>query len=534
MKKPAQHQKLPSLGKWQDTGHRFVIHQIFHGKKIFYRLYFETRKGYGAWQLNRPPSLNPADELTTHIDKRYRHEFVEFEGPLERDRGNSIVLIWDRGTCCINNEQRRDHSMKSFQHGIREGVFDIYFDGEKIKGLFSLHRPRIKNSRWVLQKKRDRFAGQRLFVFDDHSVVCGVVMKEWLDYGIPSTFSSWSDRKQTMTLQAPKKKISKISPLSVSRDGRCRIFSRIHNEKQLGFRCSQLEKVYFPKKGLKKLDILAYYYFIAPYLLPYLQDKAIVVHRYPFGVGEKGMIERSFKGDPPAFMRTVCLFEHDDVKSEAHIFADDERSLLFLANRSGIEFASWSSAIGALNCPRFAVIGLQPNQCSLKVLVDVALHIKGALEEIGIEAFCKTTGIGSSLHVCFRLKGQDDYRIVHKLMRLFALWMMQCLPDKLSLTRQRSNGKVWLNLLGMGPGRAVIAPYSLRAHPDATVATPLAWQELNLQFSAEKFTIDTIFLRLAQLGDPWKAFASSKPAHLQKAWQILKRKVNLASLNSAS
>ena len=62
-----------------------------------------------------------------------------------------------------------------------------------------------------------------------------------------------------------------------------------------------------------------------------------------------------------------------------------------------------------------------------------------------------------------------------------------------------------------GRGATAVAPYSTRARPGATIATPLSWRELEDGATPHDFTIKSVPQRIGKgFKDPWKSLLTSK------------------------
>ena len=57
-------------------------------------------------------------------------------------------------------------------------------------------------------------------------------------------------------------------------------------------RFTHLNKMYFPESGIRKRDLLAYYFSVGPLMLPFLKDRPMVLRRYPNGIREKAFFQK--------------------------------------------------------------------------------------------------------------------------------------------------------------------------------------------------------------------------------------------------
>src|SRR2546425_1115983 len=70
-------------------------------------------------------------------------------------------------------------------------------------------------------------------------------------------------------------------------------------------RLSNLNKVYFPESGHTKRNLLAYYYRVADFILPFLRDRALVLRRYPDGIKGQAFFQKDVREGLPEWFKTV-------------------------------------------------------------------------------------------------------------------------------------------------------------------------------------------------------------------------------------
>src|SRR3954447_2432481 len=64
-------------------------------------------------------------------------------------------------------------------------------------------------------------------------------------------------------------------------------------------RLTNLQKVYWPRTGATKRDLLQYYVDVAPALFPHVSDRAVVMKRYPQGAaGDSTVLKRAPSSRP--------------------------------------------------------------------------------------------------------------------------------------------------------------------------------------------------------------------------------------------
>lgn len=279
---------------------------------------------------------------------------------------------------------------------------------------------------------------------------------------------------------------------------------------------THLDKLYWKKEKITKGDLLRYYASVAPFLLPHLKDRPLVLHRFPEGIQGVHFYQKE-SGPHPSFIKTVSI-QHEQRKI-AYYVVQNEKSLLFVANLGSIELHPFLSRIKNLNRPDFLVLDLDPHKVSFDRVIDVANAFHALLDELKIPHYCKTSG-GRGLHIYIPLSGKYSYREVKKYALILAKLGHQLLPKITSLERLPKNreGKVYIDYLQNSPMKSVVSPYSVRGRPGAFVSTPLLWKEVKYGLDPSQFTLQSIPKRLAKWGDLFK--------------DVLKKKSNLSLLNS--
>jgi bifunctional non-homologous end joining protein LigD len=193
------------------------------------------------------------------------------------------------------------------------------------------------------------------------------------------------------------------------------------------------------------------------------------------------------------------------------VIADRPDTLVYLANQGTIEFHIFLSRVTALDTPDQLVFDLDPP--SDDRFDDVrrhALHLRGLLEdELGLTTYVKTTG-GKGLHVHVPLRPQEDFDAVRGFARDVAVLLAGRYPDELTVEQRKEQRgqRLYLDIMRNAYAQTVVAPYTARARPGATVATPLEWDEVaDPELGPQRFTIRTMAARLERSDDPWRTMA---------------------------
>jgi bifunctional non-homologous end joining protein LigD len=274
---------------------------------------------------------------------------------------------------------------------------------------------------------------------------------------------------------------------------------------------TNLDKPYWPKDGYTKGDLLDYYRTIAPWLLPYLQDRPVVLTRFPDGIEGKSFYQKDAPPFTPEWVRTATLpSEERDID---YIVVDDVETLLYIANLGSIPLHIWGSRIPAIGRPDWCVLDLDPKDAPFTDVVRVARAAHALCERVELPHYVKTSG-SSGLHVMIPLGGQLSWDECRSFGELLARVLVGELPDIATVTRQisRRGGKVYVDYLQNIEGQLIVAPFSVRPLAGAPVSTPLEWREVTMKLDIRTFTIRTVPRRMGRLKrDPLRDVLTTTP-----------------------
>jgi bifunctional non-homologous end joining protein LigD len=278
-------------------------------------------------------------------------------------------------------------------------------------------------------------------------------------------------------------------------------------------RLSNLNKVYFPEAGLTKRDLLAHYYRVAEFLLPFLKDRPLVLNRFPNGIHGKSFYQKEAAEETPAWMDTAAIRSEERKRDIRYLVANDLAGLLYVANLGCIEQHPWSSRIDELERPDYVFFDLDPTEDTpYSTVVDVARRVLEVLDSIGLRVFLKTSG-ASGLHMYLPLEREYVYEQVRTFAEIVARMIAAELTDLVTLERmtgKRGSGLIYIDYSQNGYGRPLASPYCVRPNPDASVSAPIAREELERTLKPSRFTIATMPERLKKVGDLWAGFFESR------------------------
>jgi bifunctional non-homologous end joining protein LigD len=268
---------------------------------------------------------------------------------------------------------------------------------------------------------------------------------------------------------------------------------------------TNLSKVYWPKDGVTKRDMLNYYYQVAPYILPYVKDKPQTLNRYPNGVEGKTFYQKDVKGKAPDWVKTFPYHSYADGRDKEFSVITDEASLLYVASLGCIEINPWNSRIQAPDNPDWCIIDLDPDKNTFEQVIEAACVTKKILDAIGVTAYPKTSG-STGMHIYIPFGAKYDYEDSKEFGRVIARLVHKELPKFTSIERKVSDrsGKMYIDFLQNRPQATVAGPYSLRPKHGAPVSMPLHWEEVKKGLQIRSFTIFNAVDRLKEVGDIFK------------------------------
>lgn len=283
------------------------------------------------------------------------------------------------------------------------------------------------------------------------------------------------------------------------------------------------DKIYWPDDGITKGELLAYYDSIAPYILPYLKNRPLMMHRFPDGIEGNQFYQKNVEKFPD-FVETARVQHSDRVNTYAMI--QNAQSLIYVANLGSIELHPFNAPIEHLEDPDYLVLDLDPEDISFEAVIEVAQTLHKMLDELNVAHFCKTSG-ATGLHIYIPLNGKYDYEQTRQCAELFATMVQKRMPDIVSLVRspKKRQKKVYVDYLQNREMQTVVSPYSVRARPLAPVSTPLEWKEVKRGLDPTAFTIKTVPKRLEKKGDIFKPVIQ-KGVNLEAVLKKLIRMLN--------
>ncbi len=276
---------------------------------------------------------------------------------------------------------------------------------------------------------------------------------------------------------------------------------------------TNLDKVFWPEERYTKGDLIAYYAAIAPTLMPYLEDRPVMLVRYPDGIEGKNFYQWNTPKGTPNWISTLPLrSEERDGKDVTTFLVDHVDVLLHIANLGCIPIHVLASRKDSLDYCDFLTIDFDLGEQPLTEAIKMALALRELLEELGLSGFPKTSG-QSGLHVFIPMGPNVPFPFAKGLLELLARVLQSKFPDVSTMERRvrERGGRIYIDTGQTGRSRTIVAPYSVRAHPGGRVSTPLLWEEMHLALKPEAHTMFTVPHRVASVGDAMRPMLDARP-----------------------
>jgi bifunctional non-homologous end joining protein LigD len=279
---------------------------------------------------------------------------------------------------------------------------------------------------------------------------------------------------------------------------------------------SNLSKVYWPKKNIKKAHLVEYYSKISDIIIPHLKDRPESMLRNPDGFLYPGFFQKNSM-DNPEWVRTIGIRSDTESRTINYILCNDPETLIYMVNLGCIEINPWLSRVGSLDRPDFMVIDIDPHEIDFKFAVEAALVTKQVLKKLGIVSYCKSSG-KAGLHIFCPTGTKYSYEQIRNISEIVARLVHKRLPKSTSVVRNPKErvGKVYLDFLQNRQGQTMASAYSVRPVEDATVSTPLRWDEVTENLSPKKFFMEVVENRIKEMGDIWADVLNDKGFDLEE------------------
>lgn len=409
--------------------------------------HFDFRLEYNgtmtSWAIPKGPSYNPKDKRLAIKVEDHPISYKNFEGTIPKGE-------YGAGTVML------------FDLGYYEiikyekNLIKVILHGKKLKGMWTLTH--FKDDNWLLIKDHDFYENYIDITKYKRSIKTNRTMKEIKD----------NEKKKEILLTSPNKKI-------------------------IG--------------NITKKVIFNYYKKVAPYMMPYLENRIISVVKAPSGINNNIFFKKHLENQKK-YLEKINISSKND-KEKDYYYILDEIGLLSEVQMNSYEFHIWGSNASNKNKPNMMVFDLDPDKSlSLDKLRLGVKYLKEILDNLNLKSFLKTSG-GKGYHICIPFKNNLTWKKFYKISEDIAN-IIENTHSELFTTNNRKEkrkNKIFIDYLRNQKSATFVAPYSVRLRKNAPVSMPIAWNELD-KIKPNEITIYKAIKRLKKK-DPWKDFFTS-------------------------
>ena len=490
-------------GSVSKTNRRRFVVQEHHASKLHFDFRLEVGGVLKSWSVPRGPSLDPTQKRLAVETEDHPVEYLKFEGFIpEGEYGAGEHMKWDGGTFETLGEGTAAEQLE-------KGQLDFALKGEKLRGAFTLVKMQRRAGEWLLFKRTDEFAEE------------GWELRLRKPEGDVETIGGAKGKSKKAKGQGEddgegKGHVRKFDAAKAAGGGKVVTAARAFGAKSLEgdlnvkvgrevVPLTHLERVYWPEEGYTKGDLVRYYYEVAKYILPYLKDRPLIMKRYPSGINGPSFHQHDVK-EAPDFVRTVTLeVEDGGVHEVDYIVGDNLATLLYMANLGAVERHPFHSRVRNLEHPDWFVFDLDPSEgVRFETICDVALTTRDVLARVGLDSYPKTSG-SRGIHVYVPVEPEYEYEAVAELAEQVATVVAREKSEVATVERskrKRGERMIYVDHMQNARGKSVVAPYSVRPKPGATVSAPLEWREVERRkVKTSDFHMKNMLRRLERTGD---------------------------------
>lgn len=267
------------------------------------------------------------------------------------------------------------------------------------------------------------------------------------------------------------------------------------------------DKIYFPKDGVTKGEVIDYYQSVSKYILPHLKNRPLSLNRFPNGIEELGFYQKDAGDSIPDWIKTTKVYSESTDKNIDYIYCNDKATLAYLNNLGCIDLNPWNSSLPNLENPNFLVLDLDPSKKNtFDDVIETTLQLNEVLKSIKIKGYCKTSG-STGIHIYIPMGGKYDFDQVKDFAHILMKQVNEKLPKITTLERslqKRDDKKIYLDYLQNRSGQTLASVYSIRPKEGASVSMPLEWEELKKGLKPTDFNIHNALERIKEKGDFFK------------------------------
>ena len=310
------------------------------------------------------------------------------------------------------------------------------------------------------------------------------------------------------TLASPKREPARRGPVEIPRGV---------EQLELGFgnrqvKLTNLKKLFWPELKITKRDLLQYYADVSSVLLPHLQDRAMVMKRYPNGAASDFFFMKRAPSPRPLWIE-LCSIEHGSGNVIDFPIVQDLPTLLWVINLGCIDLNQWYARCDDVDRPDYLHFDLDPVPgAKFEQVREAALVVRDALQSLKMTCYAKTTG-SKGIHIYVPIVRGPTQKQVWTIAKEIGHVLATSNPKLLTAVYKVANrpkGRVLVDYNQNAWGRTLASVYSVRPTPRASVSTPVTWKEIERGISIEDFRLDNVRKRIEKVGDLWAPLVSEK------------------------
>ena len=384
-------------------------------RKDHYDFRLEYNGTMSSWAIPKGPSYNPKDKRLAIKVEDHPISYKNFEGTIPKGE-------YGAGTVMLFDLGY--YKIIKYE----KNLIKVILYGKRLKGMWTLTH--FKNDNWLLIKDHDFYENYIDITKYKRSIKTNRTMKEIKD----------NEKKKEILLTSPNKKI-------------------------IG--------------NITKKVIFNYYKKVAPYMMPYLENRIISVVKAPSGINNKIFFKKHLENQK-RYLEKINISSKND-KEKDYYYILDEIGLLSEVQMNSYEFHIWGSNASNKNKPNMMVFDLDPDKSlSFDKLRLGVKYLKEILDNLNLKSFLKTRG-GKGYHICIPFKNNLTWKKFYKISEDIAN-IIENTHSELFTTNNRKEkrkNKIFIDYLRNQKSATFVAPYSVRLRKNAPVSMPIAWNELD-------------------------------------------------------
>ncbi len=274
-----------------------------------------------------------------------------------------------------------------------------------------------------------------------------------------------------------------------------------------GVEISNADKVWWPDEGITKGDIARFYHAISPVLLPWMQGRPLTAERCPDGMLGGCFYRKNFpEGNIPVGVPRLRLRAASTGKDVNYLVGGTLEALLGLVRVGCISVHVMNSRVRSMRDADWLAFDLDPSSGEFADTIRAGRALKAILDEHRLVSFPKTSG-SRGLHVFVPLRAGHSQEDVTAFAVRIGEELARREPDLVTMAQRKSarGARVYADPFRNAYLQTIVAPYSVRRRPGATISTPLAWDEVTARLDPRRFTMHTVDKRMTG-DDPWADF----------------------------